>query len=88
MRFPDYEDVETDDPQAVLDDLKLWFDNIVPQRKENLKGIAKTNKGKGFSLEKAMSNMKSFAEKNKRFGPTDEELTIYNQFCQELYSTE
>ncbi|MCK5107601.1 MAG: hypothetical protein KAQ83_02660 [Nanoarchaeota archaeon] len=87
LRHPDHKETKTEDPQIVLNYFRQRLEFIQPQRREHLIANAKLKKARGVSLEKAIANMVEFAQETQRFGPTKEELKLYEQFCHQVYST-
>lgn len=87
MGHPNNEEIRTKNPEKVLNYFHQVLDYIQPQRRENLMANAKSQNKKGVSLEKAVAEMQEFAQGAKKFGPTEEELKLYEKFCNEVYST-
>lgn len=87
LRHPDFAKIRTENPEEVLNHFRQRFDFIQPQRREHLMKNAKLQKERNVPLEKAVAGMREFAQKAQRFGPTEDELKLYEQFCYEVYST-
>lgn len=86
-RHPDDIEVRTANPEEVLNHFRQKLDHIRPQRREHLMSNVKLKKGRDVPLEEAIAVMIEFAQKAQEFGPTKEELKLYEQFCHEVYST-
>lgn len=79
--------VITGNPEQVLGFFRAVLENIKPERQKNLRSDARLQKERGIPLEIAVAKMRQFADGDaKRFGPTAEELQLYEQFCNEVYS--
>lgn len=86
LRYTDNAKTRTENPKKVLNYFRQRLKYIKPQRRKHLMEKAKLQKEMGIPLEKAVANIKKFAQNTQKFGPIEKELKLYEQFCYEIYS--
>lgn len=80
-------EVITSNPEQALEHVRGRLENIRPERKGNLRRNAQMKKNNGVSLEQAIGDVKSVAERYPEYGPTDEELVFYESVAQEIFNS-